>query len=666
MSVSSSDIPEPFPAAAAAKGEATSKSAVPDIIHKVVALSLGSQDDPFRDDDIDHESSLQVLSEQLRSLNIKRQNTRFWGKSSGVMFMQTAISMNNDSNGALNTKRMSQNKIPMLWKSLPWIKESIRSTVEYNFPPPDLIKKLSDEYFENVNLFYPLLHRPTFERAIANDLHLHDQGFGSVLLLVCAVGSRYTETIDERALENVDDPHFLAGWKWYKQVQVVKPIILDPPTLCDLQLYCLAVEFLSRCSEPQILWVLVGFGIRLAQDVGAHRRRVPLERLTVEEELWKRAFWVLVARDRIFSMAIGRPCAVDDNQFDLDMPVECDDEYWEHPDPKQRFKQPKHVPSTAAYFTRCLRLTKILSFAMSTIYSIKTKFWKLILPEWEQHIVAELDSALNNWRGSLPEHLRWDPNRADGRFFKLSGYLMSMYHLVQILIHRPYIRANGQPPPLNFPSLAICTNAARSCTLVLEEQMKRFVVIHPYMQFCCITAGIVLLLNIWGTKRNGVVTDLKAMRQVEICIDVLRRAKDRSSCAGSIMFVLSSCFRDKAEYEIISLGIFLSNCQVLETLDVLRTVMTYQMIPFRCLRILTVRREPALRRTKAACRRAALRLDSLEPTLFHVYKTTNSTQVHTQRHLLFIYQVVLTPVYFTTFKDHYSAMIMICNTTNHT
>jgi hypothetical protein len=36
---------------------------------------------------------------------------------------------------------------------------------------------------------------------------------------------------------------------------------------------------------------MVGVGLRLAQDVGAHRRRSPNARPTVEDELWKRAFW---------------------------------------------------------------------------------------------------------------------------------------------------------------------------------------------------------------------------------------------------------------------------------------------------------------------------------------------------------------------------------------
>lgn len=36
---------------------------------------------------------------------------------------------------------------------------------------------------------------------------------------------------------------------------------------------------------------MIGIGIRYAQEVGAHRRKVYNRKPTVDDELWKRAFW---------------------------------------------------------------------------------------------------------------------------------------------------------------------------------------------------------------------------------------------------------------------------------------------------------------------------------------------------------------------------------------
>jgi hypothetical protein len=41
----------------------------------------------------------------------------------------------------------------------------------------------------------------------------------------------------------------------------------------------------------QSCWSIVGVGIRLAIDVGAHRKKVYSETPTLEDELWRRAFW---------------------------------------------------------------------------------------------------------------------------------------------------------------------------------------------------------------------------------------------------------------------------------------------------------------------------------------------------------------------------------------
>ncbi len=72
--------------------------------------------------------------------------------------------------------------------------------------------------------------------------------------------------------------------------------------------------FLRGTSSHTTAWIFISVGIRKAQDVGAHRRTVYQQKPTVQEELWKRAFWMLVAFDRIGSAHIGRPCGVGEEE----------------------------------------------------------------------------------------------------------------------------------------------------------------------------------------------------------------------------------------------------------------------------------------------------------------------------------------------------------------
>lgn len=57
-------------------------------------------------------------------------------------------------------------------------------------------------------------------------------------------------------------------------------------------------------------WMLVGAGIRKAQDVGAHRKKVYQTGPNIDDELWKRAFWHLVVLDRLGSASLGRACGL--------------------------------------------------------------------------------------------------------------------------------------------------------------------------------------------------------------------------------------------------------------------------------------------------------------------------------------------------------------------
>lgn len=58
-------------------------------------------------------------------------------------------------------------------------------------------------------------------------------------------------------------------------------------------------------------------------------------------------------------------------------------------------------------------------------------------------------------------------------FLSQSALLYGSYYTIQIAVHRPFIPSPRKPSGISFPSLAICTNAARSCVHVLDVHSKR-------------------------------------------------------------------------------------------------------------------------------------------------------------------------------------------------
>ena len=76
---------------------------------------------------------------------------------------------------------------------------------------------------------------------------LADEGFGSTLLLVCALGAR--ASTDKRVLlpDHTDDWR-TAGWRWFQRVQGVRKVLnLSIPNLYDIQIPAVS-GFLWTCS----------------------------------------------------------------------------------------------------------------------------------------------------------------------------------------------------------------------------------------------------------------------------------------------------------------------------------------------------------------------------------------------------------------------------------
>ncbi|KAG5638884.1 hypothetical protein H0H81_009187 [Sphagnurus paluster] len=292
----------------------------------------------------------------------------------------------------------------------------------------------------------PLLHRRTFEKSIQENLHHLDPSFGATVLLACAVASRY---IENPTVSPGDDAQLSFGWSYFAQ---------------------LASMYLFGSSIPNACTLLVGLGVRFTQDQGAHRRKPEGVKPTLEDELWKRAFWFLICFDRFSSAFLGRPLSTQDDDFDIDTLIECDDENVEcNENGEVVSNQPPSKPS----FVQCLKLCEILAFSMRTIYSTnRAKLWSgLVGNEWQSRIVAQVDSALDKW-------MKWDPHREYPVFCDQSTALYPVYYYVQMQTHRPFMQSDS---PMAHSSLATGVNAARSCAHLLDLQFKKRKIALPHV-----------------------------------------------------------------------------------------------------------------------------------------------------------------------------------------
>jgi hypothetical protein len=197
-----------------------------------------------------HEEDLAYIDlvQDLEDLSLKHHTDRFHGKSSGAMLVKAAVKLKQgyeETEMPWSSRRMRYWTFdPVSYDYFPLqtsanqaqTKGRIPHAGPYVFPEPDLLSSLVGLYFSRVNIFYPLLHRPTFDRSVAAGLHLRDTDFAAVVLLVCAIASRFSD--DPRACD-ADEP-LNCGWQFFGQLPLKISHLFEPPTLYHLQYYCVS------------------------------------------------------------------------------------------------------------------------------------------------------------------------------------------------------------------------------------------------------------------------------------------------------------------------------------------------------------------------------------------------------------------------------------------
>ncbi|PCH43649.1 hypothetical protein WOLCODRAFT_138497 [Wolfiporia cocos MD-104 SS10] len=415
------------------------------------------------------------------------------------------------------------------WESLPWeisFEGADRSTtpsfIMSHFPPLDLANSLVELFFARNNSLFPLLHRPTFDRQWNDRLYETDMWYAGVCMAMFSVASRWSD--DPRILPDEvaekappksesDDAWALAGWKYVDvalDVHRRRRSLFLPTNLFEVQTLVLMAMYFRGTVAHAESWTLISIGIRKAQDVGAHRRKVYGRKPTVEEELWKRAIWHLIVIDRLGSVLVGRPCCAREEDFDLDWPLEVDDEYWENEDPHLAFQQPEGKPAIVTAFVYWAKLSRISAFVLRTLYALGRSKQPLGLvgPRWREETLSLLNGAMLEWIDSLPSHLKWSTTMEDDIFTSQSALLHMSYYLVQISIYRPFIpvphmqsaerHGHRQQAPDKLSALSICASAAKAGTHILEVLLhkgfpRNTVVVH----YAFVYAGV-LVVNLWN------------------------------------------------------------------------------------------------------------------------------------------------------------------------
>ncbi|KAK7049432.1 Gypsy retrotransposon integrase-like protein 1 [Paramarasmius palmivorus] len=498
--------------------------------------SILSQNSSSESDSEGEPNSQLQLSENLRRLCFSAQQ-KYFGPSSGHLLMLNAQSVKKACLAAHNMSLPTNHyKRDHFWAPPSLGFADVPMVQGFIFPESSHLSALISLYFAKVNIIYPILHQQSFEQSIVDGHHLIDQDVGAILLLVCSLGARHLDNITE---EN--------RWRWFQQVQASR--IADFSPMHELQYHCLTVLFLHGMSSPMPTWTVIGDGIHKAIDMGVHRRKPKNYTMTFEDEMKKRAFWVLVTMDRLVSSFLGRPSAIRDEDFDLEYPIEFDDEYWtaENAGPTQRF-------SRLAAFNHYLKLCEISALAISTVYAPKKPKLaaKLAGDAYRPRVVEQLEGEILDWKTALPLHrtfvettarvylltslVQGNTDHLEG-IFQQSTFLLACFYFVQMQIYKPSIfRAKD-----DSPARKTCLDAANAGIEILDKLFQNGILYCPELMYTALTAAIILVANMWIMKRQSPSTFSCAtdIGKVRAALRILHVCESRNIIAGRFCDLLS-------------------------------------------------------------------------------------------------------------------------------
>ncbi|KAL1710083.1 hypothetical protein EV121DRAFT_193598 [Schizophyllum commune] len=439
------------------------------------------------------------LASRMQNVHLTRSvfdrflGNKYLGKSSSANLLIKLISLKKIANEPYRIPTtFLEGRRAEYWTARPWELDLFATDpAQFIFPDEDLMNALISLYFDN---------------GLRDFQHHTDHHFGSIVLLVCALGAQYSD--DPRVLsEEYGLDKLSRGWKWFSQVEKARKAVFGGPNLLEIQSYC-------------HIWTRIGVAIRYIQDVGAHRR-MRQRNPTITDELWIRAACIAIR-----------------------YPMDVDDEYWHDPsNPERSWKQPKGKPSNVSCFIAQMKLSRIVEITVRTLYGSNkygslAEFWGE--QDWDRDVVQELDSALNKWLDEIPEFLRWNSEEPDHRVLKQAAYLHCSYRQTQILIHRPFITATKKSAHPSLPSLTICTTAARACAHVLDRQRQVTGSGSYYISFAAAISAIVLLVSMWTrAKPRASREQLKELSDIQLILDYMKSMEDRSATAGRTWDVLN-------------------------------------------------------------------------------------------------------------------------------
>ncbi|KAK4058473.1 hypothetical protein OIO90_000634 [Microbotryomycetes sp. JL221] len=287
-------------------------------------------------------------------------------------------------------------------------------------------EQLLNYYFDTHSAHFPVVSRADFAAT----------GNPSILLFNCLCGIS--------ALSHYVSPNILRTIKQSIRTALREQDLLDNSLISNIQallVYAFSAE-LEKGTAASKTWNMLGLAIRMAQDLGLHRKLGSETKTGTEAdhtELRRRVWGGCVIADRWCAAIYGQPMMIDLADCDTMLPSVHD----------IRPGQPVNADQRPFLFNGALlSLSILLGRILKGIYS-PTGILALSAED-----ATSLIADLASWVENLPEELRFQGIKSTSE----QGFLHLLYIPVRFLVTRPFMRISFQLPE-RFANVSVGTVA---------------------------------------------------------------------------------------------------------------------------------------------------------------------------------------------------------------
>lgn len=330
-------------------------------------------------------------------------------------------------------------------------------------------------------------------------------GFTCVLFMVMAIGSQFAELesgpntdssvelpLGDSRLDfskiPIPAPSPNPGWRFYEFARKLLPDVISSSSMTSVQACALQGAFLLSTNARDVSYNVMGLGLRMAINMGMHRSTSTSNLHPHVRELRNRLWWSIYSAERLFSIEMGRPLAIDDAEIDAPFPADL-------PELRVDGRQ-----SSVSNQIAMAQLCQIMGRIVKMIYSnkITSKNGQVIYPK----PFKQLQTDLEQWKLTLPEHLKLSHDCTRAVFhlhltYEQAIILLTRTSLNHAVVKNHITQVSTETAEFLHQNAQDCLSAARSSIRIMTTLKDRALLsrfsFHDFLY--CSAALFVLLLG---------------------------------------------------------------------------------------------------------------------------------------------------------------------------